>query len=147
MTIVSEPRPVALVPMQTSVNLRQIVSRLANSFLPLAVRRKSFFINDIPEDLYVNNNQQLVASVLGGLIASVVAHAKDSCIRVSAKVYSNIILVHVKDCNNGSHYCFENGIKHLQPLAERMGGVVSITSQRFNVTTFAFSFPNSSIAA
>lgn len=130
-----------------SSNLRQMAGRLANSFLPVAMHNKSFFINDIPENLYVDTNPNLVASVLGGLLSSVVSHAKDSCIRLSAKAYSNVILVHVKDCNSFSHYSPENGLKQLQLLAEKMGGFVSVTSQRENVTTFAFSFPNMPLTA
>jgi hypothetical protein len=135
-----------LLPLQNTYDLRQVANRLVNTFLPLAARNKNFFVNEIPENLSISNNPQLVASVLGGLISSVVSNTKNSCIRLSAKVYNHVILLHVKDCSSQGHP-EEHRLRQLQPIAEKIGGVVSITSQRMNITTFAFSFPNLPLAA
>jgi hypothetical protein len=146
MTENSTPVLVTSAALQSNNDLRQVANRLVKTFLPVAIRNKSFFVNEIPENLYIDSNPQLVASVFGGLLSSVVRHTKDSCIKLSAKVYNNVIVMHVKDCSNSNH-TVENGLKQLQPIAEKIGGVVSITSYRTNVTTFAFSFPNLPIAA
>lgn len=131
---------------QNNYDLCHVANRLVKSFLPQATRNKSFFVNEIPENLFIGNNPQLVASVLSGLISFVVSHTKDSCIRLSAKVYNQVILMHVKDCSSSCH-TVENELRQLQPIAEKIGGIVSVTSHRMNVTTFAFSFPNLPIAA
>jgi len=39
----------------------------------------------------------MLASVLSGLLSAVVTHSKNSCIRLSAKIYGNVVLVQVKD--------------------------------------------------
>jgi hypothetical protein len=128
--------------MQAVSTLQQLVGCLMTSFLPAAERNNNHFVNDIPDDVWIDADRELVASVLSGMIAAVVKNAKESCIRLSAKIYGNVILVHVKDYNSVNYYPVENGLQQLQPLAERVGGSVGVTSQRDNVTTFAFSFPN-----
>jgi hypothetical protein len=127
--------------------LRNMASCLANSFMPVAQRNKSYFVNDIPDELYIDTDPELVSSVLSGLLSAVVRNAKESCIRLSAKIYNNVILVHVQDYNNFNYSPVENGLQQLQSIAEKMGGNVSVTSQRHNVATFAFSFPNLPMAA
>jgi hypothetical protein len=132
--------------LQDTDDLRHVADQLVSTFLPLAARNKSLFVNEIPENITIGNNPELVASVLGGLISSVVSNTRNSCIRLSAKVYSQVVLLHVKDCSSYSHPV-EHRLKQLQPIAEKIGGVVSITSQRMNMITFAFSFPNHPLAA
>ena len=133
--------------MQDFITLRELAACLSGSFLPLAQQNKSVIINDIPEDLFIDTNTEVVASILGGLLSAVVKNAKESHISISAKLYGNVVLVHVKDYNNINYSLVENKLRSLQPLAEKIGGAVSVTSQRHNVTTFAFSFPNLPLAA
>lgn len=127
--------------------LQQLVGSLMQTFVPVASRHKNHFINDIPDDLYIDADRELVASVLSGMMSAVLKNAKDSCIRLSAKLYGNVVLVHIKDYNSFNYFPIENGLHQLQPLAEKVGGSVSVTSQRQNVTTLAFSFPNMPMAA
>jgi hypothetical protein len=127
--------------------LRRLADRLMHSFHAIAGRNKSYFVNDIPDQLYIDTNSEIIASILSGLLAAVVNNAKESCIRISAKIYGNVILVHVKDYNSINYYPVENGLQELQSLAEQVGGCVSVTSQRHNIATFAFSFPNLPLAA
>jgi hypothetical protein len=134
-------------PVQDISTLQQLVGNLMQSFLPVASRNKNHFVNDIPDDLFIDTDQQLVASILSGMLSTIVKNAKDSCICLSAKIYGNVVLVHIKDYNNFSYSSVENNLQQLQPLAERVGGSVSVTSQRRNVATFAFSFTNLRMAA
>jgi hypothetical protein len=127
--------------------LRELAGSLADTFSRVATRNKNFFLNDIPEDLCIDTDSELVATVMSGLMYAVVRNAKESCIRLSAKTYGNVVLVHVKDCNNSDYCQVETGLKQLMPVAEKMGGCVSVTSQRHKVATFAFTFPNLPMAA
>jgi hypothetical protein len=129
------------------ITLSQMVKNLTGSFQLFARRNKSVIVNDIPEDLFIDTDPELVATVLGGVISAVIKNAKESYIRLSAKTYGNVILVHIKDHNNFNYCPVENKLRQLSPLAEKIGGSVSVTSQRNNVTTFAFSFPNLPMAA
>jgi hypothetical protein len=133
--------------LESGSTLRHLTSQITNSFSPVATRNKSVFINDIPDNLYLQADRELVTSVLSGLVSAVVRNAKESRIRLSAKIYSNVVLVHVKDYNSLNHSRVESGLQELQPLAEKMGGSVGVTSQRHNIATYAFSFPNQPMAA
>jgi len=132
---------------QDFITLSELASNLTTGFLPLARTNKSVIVNDIPEDLFIDTDIELVASIFAGLLAAVVKNAKESYIRLSAKVYGNVVLLHIKDLNNFNYSPVENKVQQLQPLAEKIGGSVSVTSQRNNVATFAFSFPNLPLAA
>lgn len=132
---------------ETWPTLRHMISRLASNYLPVARNNKSYFVNDVPDEVYIDTDPELVATVLNGMLSAVVANASQSCIRVSAKLYGNVILIHVKDYNNLNYCSVENGLQQLQPFAEKVGGHVSVTSQRHNVATFAFGFPNLPLAA
>jgi hypothetical protein len=127
--------------------LRQMATNLIGSVLPAATRNDNFFVNDIPDDLGIDADNQLVASILGGMLSTVAQHAKSSCIRLSAKIYHDVILVHVKDCNSSHNYDVYSGLQGLMPLAEKIGGFVGVSSHRQKVTTVAFSFPNLPAAA
>ena len=132
---------------QDFITLSELANNLSSGFLPQARTNKSVIVNDIPEDLFIDTDLELVASIFAGLLAAVVKNAKESYIRLSVKVYGNVLLLHIKDHNNYNYCPAENNLKQLLPLAEKIGGSVSVTSQRNNVTTFAFSFPNLPLAA
>jgi|SRR3982751_4142380 hypothetical protein len=134
-------------PIQDFITLSELANNLSAGFLSLARTNKSVIINDIPEDLFIDTDIELVASIFAGLLAAVVKNAKESYIRLSAKVYGNVILLHIKDHNNFNYSPVENKVRQLLPLAEKIGGSVCVTSQRNNVATFAFSFPNLPMAA
>jgi hypothetical protein len=142
-----KPYPYPGIDVQTIYGLRDIATNVISSVLPAASRNDSYFVNDIPDDLDVDTDSELVASILGGMLSAVAKHAKNSCIRLSAKIYHNVILVHVKDCNSSHNYDIYSGLQGLMPLAEKIGGFVGVSSHRQKVTTVAFSFPNLPAAA
>lgn len=84
----------------------------------------------------------MLASVLSGLLSAVVTHSKNSCIRLSAKIYGNVVLVQVKDSTASNTGAVENEVRQLQPIAEKMLGSVIVNSYRKNMTTITFAFPN-----
>ena len=140
-------KPLYPVVSQDFITLSELADNLCAGFLPLARANKSVIVNDITGDLFIDTDVELVASIFAGLLAAVVKNAKESYIRLSTKVYGNVILLHIKDHNNFNYCSIENKVQQLVPLAEKIGGSVSVTSQRNNVATFAFSFPNLPMAA
>jgi hypothetical protein len=123
-------------------NLRQLIDDLLDSIASAAILNDSFFVNDIPDDLDIDTDPQLVASVLGRMLSTVAKHSKSSCIRVSAKIYHDVVLVHIKDCNSSYNYDIYHNLQELKPLAEKIGGIIDVNSYRLKVTTVVFSFPN-----
>jgi hypothetical protein len=129
-----------------TVSLYDLVSHIADSHSPAAQRNKSFIVNDVPEDISIANNKDLVASVLSGLVKVVILHSQNSRIRIMAKSYGNVILLHVKDDGCVNYDSISQNLSRMQSLAERLGGFVGFTSYRNRQTTIAFSFMNKAMA-
>lgn len=125
----------------TVKTLDQLVSMLATSALPAAVRKKSFIVNDVPEKLAISANENMLATVLGTLLHTVVSHADNSCIRIGANVNGNNVLVNVKDSSN-NYYSLAGALEQVQQLAQKMSGYVSVSDRQEKSVTIAFSFPN-----
>lgn len=125
--------------------LQEVVDHLVTSYSDKAASKKNVFVNEIPGHLQLSTDPQWIASVLSGLLSAVVYCAKDSCIRLTAKIYGNVILVQVKDSSSCNINVMESQIQKIQPLAESMRGSVGVTSRRNNITTITFGFPNLSM--
>ena len=126
---------------QSQVALHLMINQLSVSSLPSAMRRQSVVVNDIPSGLCVNTDAHKLAAVLGSLLNT------NSYIRISAKTYGNVALLHIKDNCRLNSPAFACSLVKIQELAERIGGSVGVTSYRNGITTIAFSFVNHPIAA
>ena len=122
--------------------LHEVVDQLVKTFTAKAGSNKSFFVNEIPGHLQLGRDPQVIASVLGRLLSTVVSYAKDSCIRLSAKVYGNVILVRVKSSCGLNINESQSQLQLLLPLAERMRGAIGFASHRNNITTICLGFSN-----
>ena len=107
-----------------------------------AVRHNSFFVNDIPDNILISADKNIVSSVVANLLRIVSRNADNSCIRVSAKEYHHVVLIQVKDNNTCNNYALNASLSQVQPLIGRIGGFIDINSQRQKSTTIAFSFSN-----
>lgn len=121
--------------------LREITDHLISVFANKAGLKGSFFINDVPGDLPVHSDRQTVTSVLTGVLSALVLNSRDSCIRMSAKVYGQVVLLKVKDSNSSDIDGIETEISKFKPLAEKMRGSVHVTNYRKKLTTVTFGFP------
>lgn len=121
--------------------LNDVVDNLVNTLLIKATSNRNFFVNDIPDHLEVEGqHSQVVASVLGGLLSTVVSYARNSRIWLSAKLYGNVILVHVKNSNGFQNDAIEGQLQQLQAMAVKTRGSVGYTSHQNNITSVTFGF-------
>jgi hypothetical protein len=120
--------------------LNDLADRLINTLLPKAYQNKSFFVNDIPDHFHLQEDSPVVTSVLGGLLSTVASHAKNSCIWLSAKVYGNVVFVHVRNSSGFSTLAIEGQLQRLQALAEKNRGTVGFTSHHSSITSLTFGF-------
>jgi C4-dicarboxylate-specific signal transduction histidine kinase len=139
---VARSMPASSVTTSTPASLHYLIKSVIQSLAPNASHSKSAIINDIPEDLFVSANKELVASVLSNLMYLVITNTKDSRIRITAKLFGNVVLVHVKDDGCLNYDSISQKLTKMQTLAERLGGFVGFTSYRNKLTTIAFSFMN-----
>jgi hypothetical protein len=122
--------------------LHHLVNRISESLEPAARCKKSLIINNVPENICSDVNEKLVAAVLNPMMNVVIMHSENSCIRISAKLVGNVILLHVKDDGCINYDSVSDNLKEIQTQAEKMGGFVGFTSYRNKLTTIAFSFLN-----
>lgn len=123
-------------------SLHHLINRISGSLSPATQRNKIVIINNVPDDICSNINENLVASVLSRLMNVIVMHTENSCIRISGKVFGNIVLLHIKDDGCLSYDSISHQLTEIQAQAEKIGGFVGFTSFRNKLTTIAFSFIN-----
>lgn len=96
-------------PAQTDskVSLHHLVSQLITSLQPLAVRRNNILLNDIPRDLAMDIDQQLVAYVLSELVNSAVNSTENQCIHIEAVIDNEHRMLRVKDLHTQVYHTME----------------------------------------
>ena len=127
---------------QNHVALHLMVNRISASSLPSATRKNSFIINDIPADLQAGTDENMLATIFGSLLNTVITHTENCCIRISAKVYGKVVVLHLKETHRLNTPAFTGNIRQVQQLAEKIGGTVSVSNSRNEATTIVFSFIN-----
>ena len=127
-------------------SLDELVSLLAAGALPAAVKKRSFIVNDIPEKFFISADENILATVLGSLLHTVVNHSDNSCIRIAAQKNGSDVQVNIKDSCNFTDYSVADDLLQVQQLAQTLGGYVSITNMQEKNITIAFSFPNLKVA-
>ena len=132
---------------KTTVSLHHLVNEIITGVSAKTSRHNSCIVNDIPIHLQLASNTDMIASVVSNLLSTLATYAENSCIRITAKVFNNVILLQLKDQNSINTYTIANSLQSSQPIAEKIGGFLGVTSQRKNETTIVFSFPNIGAAA
>lgn len=131
---------------QSQVALHLMVNQLSVSTMPQATRHKTTVVNDIPAAMYVTTDPQRLAAVIGSVMNAVIGHSSNGSIRISAKNYGNVMLLHFKENSRINSPEFAGRLVEIQDMAERIGGSVSVTSYRNDVTTVALSFVSHELA-
>ena len=129
----------SFVPNSNEVSLHNLVDRLMDSFLPLAVAKRSFIINDIDPSLNMTADEQVLAFVVGSLMSNVINSSKSVCIRMEAVRTEKGVQLRVR--NNGSF--FYSTVAHsFAPVIEaarQLGGHINIYNQRHEGTVITLS--------
>jgi hypothetical protein len=123
-------------------SLHQLACRLTGSFSSFTGSKQSHFVNEIPSDMPVNYNCEWVSSVISNLLATIAIHAKDDCIRLSAKQYGYIIVFEIHKPGQFQMELLNPHLRSSQTMAERIGGCVAVNIDPSNSTIISFSFPN-----
>ena len=120
------------------VSIHQLINQLMNSFIPLAVAKKSFIINDVDHTFQLQADEDLLAYVLGNLLSGAINGTKNVCIRVEAVCNNDGVQIRVR--NNGAYFysTVSNGFLHVVQAARQLGGNISIYNQHNEGTTLTF---------
>lgn len=127
---------------QKTVALHQLVNQVSQSLMPRMVGQRNLMINDLHKEMWVTTDENILVSVLRTLLDATVTHSQSNCIRVSAKIYGNIILVQIKSDNTNLDGSIADSLYRIDLLAEQLGGCVTVSNNYVKGTTVAFSFYN-----
>jgi hypothetical protein len=83
--------------------LKKLTSNLIQEFLPTAILHRNLLINDVPDNLFVEEDQVLATSVISGLIRNILSATENNCIRLSARIFEGIIFLNITDGKNNNH--------------------------------------------
>jgi len=125
-------------------NLHQMVCFAASNSIPKAVQRNSFIVNEVAREFEIATDETILTTLLNNLLSEVVQHTKDSCIRIKAKEYDDIICVVIKDNSMFSNYSATGNLAKIKQLAKKMKGSLSIRNMEHKFTTILISFPTNS---
>ncbi len=128
-------------------NLKQLTSRITADFLPVAVKQNNFFVNDIPANLPIEYNHEWISSIINGLVSTIVHHARNTCIRFSAKRFGYVMVLEIQESGSANGYAMACSLQEVQSQAQQIGGCLNISIPKPELTTVAFSFPNLPFAA
>lgn len=124
------------------MTLRQMINRITEKSLPGSIRKKSFIVNDTAKEIQLKVDGNKVASLLSNAIYMVINNTQDSCIRISAKVFENEVVVSIRDNGLSEKNSILQGIDQLQMLAQRMGGWIGLSEYGNKIKTIDLGFPN-----
>ena len=132
---------------QQKQTLQRLVDSIISQITPETVADNYRIINEVNPLLIIKTDPGVVESVIKDLINTLLQNSLKRNIRISAKEYGNILLVHVRDINNEN-----SGMSEMLPFsiidkAKMISGYVGITRHFDNTTVVAFSFPNLPMAA
>lgn len=112
--------------MKNQFALKQLVGNVAQTILPNAVNRYSFFVNDVTPDIRVSVDKDLLASVLSKLLQTAVTQTENDCIRISAYEQDEQVVLNVHE--NGRCYGSDlfNRMEQMVSMATVLGGTVAV---------------------
>jgi hypothetical protein len=123
-----------------SVSLYDLIDNTIRSSLPFALRSHNLILNEISSGFSVHCDKQTLSEIIRQVLNSIMEFSKSSYIRISAKRYHEIVLIHFKDFNILNKTQAPYKLQPIQPLASVIDGHVGVTSFRQYETTIALSF-------
>ncbi len=127
--------------------LHQLVDRISECYLPAARQHENFFINEVPREISISQNQEWVASIISGMIATANERMKKTCIRFLAKKYGPVIVLELREAVRTELPGDDRQIDYIQEMAEKIGGCLYISTREEEKILMSFSFPNQPAAA
>lgn len=127
--------------------LHNLVTELVKGMLPLMIRRHNLVLNEIPRDLSVGVDENMLAYVLWNLISGAIQSTQNECIHIEAIVMGDRTMIRIKDVGTYFHHTIAKEYRQVQHVAEKLGGCISIENGKDYGTNAAFCISNSLLAA
>ncbi len=123
-------------------SLQSLIENLVRDINPSATKKRNLIVNDVPPNLVLKCNIHLLRLLISRIILLIMDVTKNNTISISAKTYSDVVLMHFKETNL-RHLAFVfDGLKQMHKEAEQMGGFLGVTNHQGYSTTIALTFVN-----
>ncbi len=120
------------------IPLQQFISTLLDGFQPSATLNNSFVINDVSNEMFVKTDPILLATVMNRILSTVIARCSNSCIRLTAKCFHNVVLFRIN--HSFINDLGINDLKDAEAFAATLGGCISLNSQARKGNAIILSF-------
>lgn len=132
--------------MKPKTSLQQITTEAIHSLVATAADHHSFFINDVDPSIELYTDKTLLHTAITKILFKTIAFTSGACIRLSANLYGEVVALVIKQ-KNTQPGTIAISMEQIQPLAEQLGGSISVVSDSNQQVMIAFSFFNGSRAA
>lgn len=133
--------------MEHQIELQQLTGFVTKSLTTEACSRKSLLVNNVTPGIIVHADREALAETLTDVLTKTICHTENNCIRIEAVAYDNIISLVIKQTGSCSSTSIAVSMTALQPLAEKLGGSISVVTDNNSRITVALSFYNGLRAA
>ncbi|MGC4036190.1 MAG: hypothetical protein QM764_09525 [Chitinophagaceae bacterium] len=123
-------------------SLHELISNLAVSYTPLAARRSSFFINDIDRKINLQIDNEVFISIVEKMILIILICENDACIRLSAKMYHDVVLLHIQVTNVLNSETVISQLDQLHIKVNELYGVIDVSTMPDKVASISFAILN-----
>ena len=127
--------------------LKQIINKLAISFLPLTQERQSFIINHIPSTIVLKKDENLVSLTFGNLLKNIILLSREQCIQIHSTATPETVLIRVHIGDAGFYNNLVIKTVPLQQVAEQIGGSISMRYDERGGASVSFAISNKQTAA
>jgi len=127
--------------------LHNLVDILIYASLPAAVKKHSFFINDVAPETKVMVNENIIALVIGNLLCDIASHTENNCIRISASDSETGAILNISNGNMSGYRALGLSLETIQLIAEQVGVNIQITHSISNGSVITVDFRGNKIAA
>jgi len=104
---------------KTNVSLRKLIDDITKKSSASAPAKEIHITNNVSPEVYINTNEDVIASVIEGILNSVMTNAADGDIDISAlQLFSNTIKLSVKDNNCYNTYAVACSLQKTVELSE-----------------------------
>jgi len=121
-------------------SLHAIVKRILENLKATAVERSSTLINDIPFTFMVETDKNILSSLLNIVLRNIIMQGRDCCYRLSARQYTNIVLLHVKDMGARTEFQNKFYTEDANALCKTLGGCISLNEFHSHTRSLTFTF-------
>lgn len=129
------------------VALKDLANQLIKGLLPAAISRNSFIINDVPDNTFIEADEELVAHILGSLLNNTIGSSNNGCIRVAVSQEDGYTVLSVEDNNNDYSRFISGKMGKIKPAVKKIGGDLAFEFNKRNSITILVSFAKNNIAA